>query len=163
MTDETKEDRNCANCACSFTQVSNVAGVDHQLFCRRDPVQAAKIRTTVPAVNSKGEPLFLRDGKTLRTQEVEQLGFLYRPVIATTVCFDGWRPLGTLPGDKWQNAQIDDQIERMVKGYARLMTDIQNDSLRSLLDNECPHGQTAGGPCPNCPDGIAVGVVLSAN
>ena len=126
--------RTCATCACSKIQKHPQLANVEQIFCRRDPINAAKVRVERAMINSKTkEPMFERDGKTPRTEIVEELGYMHRPVIATETCFDGWRPLGTLPGDKWTNARLDSQMaELLFAGFRKLSADMLRDSLLSI-------------------------------
>jgi len=72
--------RTCANCACSL-EVTNLQQISvKQLVCRRNPPQ-------VMAQQDK-------QGRLIGMSLVQS------PTEKSLVCFDGWRPAGTLPGDR---------------------------------------------------------------
>lgn len=99
-------DRSCANCACfaRMRQDGSIAPPDSALadaqpICRRFPPQARQARVGVPVLDRNGQPV--RDAKGgVRTEPKAVMMMGYPPVIPTAVCYDGWRPLGTLPGER---------------------------------------------------------------
>jgi hypothetical protein len=160
LVDQISENRTCANCACSITQEAN--GIK-QLFCRLNPAIGKMVRTQVPRI-IKGQPQ-IRDGKPVMEQG-EMLGFMFAPTMASLVCFDGWRPMGTLPGDF--SYRSSDMEKRFGAGLDRLLNDMKEDAaivgLQRASDSlperqgafECSHGVTAGEGCPDCEGGIAI-------
>jgi hypothetical protein len=164
MTTETKiEDqipRTCANCACSIMQTNVALGLGHEkehMFCRKDPVNAAKARFERPAIRN-GQPVIDKRTNKPQMETYDDLAFMYRPVIAHGTCYDGWRPIGTEPGDKFQNAGLDKMMEPLLKGFGRLYADMTNDAMANYFaehSGECTHGQKIGEPCSSCPDGKA--------
>lgn len=114
--------RSCANCACH--EVKTLApGAVSQSFCRRDTPMAARMRFQEQMFGPDKMPLFLKDGKTLRMQEVERDVYLHKPTEPSLVCFDGWRALGTLPGEDTAS----NERKTMVAGYQRLLADLERD------------------------------------
>jgi hypothetical protein len=100
VTDET---RTCATCAC-FARVKQDGTVAAALeeaapSCRRFAPSMQMARIEVPSMSATGKQLIDGKGKP-RTEFVNQLIVIYPPTRAGLVCFDGWRPLGTLPGEK---------------------------------------------------------------
>lgn len=96
----TSDERKCANCACfGYMQpdgviVNQADGV--QTVCRRNPPGARQVTIDVPEMRD-GKPVTDRGGRPIvRAAKVFQYG--YQPVPPEAVCFDGWRPVGELPG-----------------------------------------------------------------
>jgi hypothetical protein len=129
LVDQIAEERTCANCACSIIQEAPTLG--KQLFCRLNPAIGKMVRTQVPRI-IKGQPQ-VRDGKPVMEQG-EALGFMFAPTMATLVCFDGWRPLGTLPGDfTYRSSDIE---RRFGAGLDRLLNDMKEDAALQALARE---------------------------
>lgn len=100
MTDDSKSDiRNCSNCACYHEQTSALTAMQKQGFCRRDPPTAAQARVDVPRLDRMKNPVIGKDGRPIM-ESTQQLVYLYKPTMPELVCFDGWRPLDTQPGEK---------------------------------------------------------------
>src|SRR5271156_6822026 len=113
LVDQISETRTCNNCSCSIIQEAN--GVQ-QMFCRLNPAIGKMVRTQIPRI-IRGQPQF-RDGKPIMEQG-EMLGFMFAPTMASLVCFDGWRPLGTVPGDfSYKSSDIE---KRFGAGLERLL------------------------------------------
>lgn len=126
MTDETtkveSEPRSCANCACSHTMDHPQFG--KQLFCRRDPANAQEFNVQQPIIRN-GQPVMdKRDPTKPMMSSGRALFYLYKPTLPALMCFDGWRPIGTQPGEKWQNLKVDGMMEGIVKNYERLSQDV---------------------------------------
>jgi hypothetical protein len=101
---EQPEPRCCANCACFAAMLADgtvleadQAAPEIQRVCRKNPPGGRMVRMEVP-VFEKGAPVLRRPGGPQRTEMREVLQIGYPPAVATGVCFDGWRPLGTRPG-----------------------------------------------------------------
>jgi hypothetical protein len=154
MTTETKETpaRTCENCACSHLETNQLVPTEKQLFCRRDPAQAQRVRIEVPRKTRDGQPV-MRDGKPVM-ENGEGMAFLYRPVFGNLTCFDGWRPIGTLPGDKFQNAPLDILMNKALAGIERGLGAFVHDPFDGpavdLNDLVCPHGKEIGHMCDEC-------------
>lgn len=95
-------DRTCATCACSKIESVPTRPNEKQMFCRRNSAFAAEMRVEVPRIGRDGKPV-IRDGKPVMEAGKANM-FLYPPTDARLTCFDGWRPIGTLPGDRWEMA-----------------------------------------------------------
>jgi hypothetical protein len=95
------EARRCENCACYFEVRNPLNPLQCQGFCRREPPQSQQVRVDVPMMNGKGEPMIDAKGKPRMEQKI-QLAFVHELTARQMTCFDGWRPLGTQPGDDWR-------------------------------------------------------------
>lgn len=91
--------RTCASCACHLVQENQLNKLEKQSFCRRDTPQAAKLRSERPQMIN-GQPRMMKDGKTHIMETFDSVIYLYKPTMPELVCFDGWRPLDTLPGER---------------------------------------------------------------
>src|ERR1700692_1112216 len=91
--------RSCANCACNIMQKHMLNPLEQQMFCRREPPTAAQMRGETPRIRDGKPVMDKHTGKPIM-ESVQQLVYLYKPVTAESVCFDGWRPEGTLPGER---------------------------------------------------------------
>jgi hypothetical protein len=101
--DDIKQERICANCACHSMQTNLLNPTESQMFCRRDPPMAQRMRIKVPVIRD-GKPVMMRDSKTPLMTEEDQVHYMFRPTLATLVCFDGWRAEGTEPGQRSSDA-----------------------------------------------------------
>lgn len=120
--------RTCANCACHHIQQNQINPLESQSFCHRDPPSAAKMRGERPQMIN-GQPRMMKDGKTPIMQTVEEVIYLYKPTMPNLVCFDGWRPLGTLPGER-SGSELSEGIMAAMR---RLYTDmVQNNDAAEL-------------------------------
>lgn len=88
--------RTCANCACSFIREDAKNPLQKQMFCRLNPPVAAQLRGEKPRMRD-GKVVIGRDNKPVM-ENVTELHFLYAPTLPELVCFNGWRPMGVLPG-----------------------------------------------------------------
>jgi len=91
--------RECRACACYFEQVNIEKPNDLQGFCRRAPAEMARIRVSEPRRDLQGN-IVMRDGREVMNPPTEHVGFLFKPALPGGTCFDGWRPIGTLPGER---------------------------------------------------------------
>lgn len=110
--------RTCANCACHDIQKSSLNPLENQMFCRRDPPAAQMMRVDQPRMRD-GKVVMMKDGKTPLTESVQTLVYMFRPTLASLVCFDGWRPLQTEPGQR-----TIDSLDGMMGAMKRLYTDM---------------------------------------
>jgi len=106
-------DRTCANCACHWIQENAQNPMEKQSFCRRDPPKAAQMRGETPRMKD-GKAVMGRDNKPIM-ENVMVWAFLYNPTQPSLVCFDGWRPAETLPGEKLIGGLTDDAIGSAIK------------------------------------------------
>lgn len=100
MNDIKKVDRTCATCACFGTENNPMIPGKTQTVCRLNSAMLAQAEIEQPVLDQNKQPMFLKDGKTLRTQKVITQFFVYPPMSAELTCFAGWRPIGTEPGQR---------------------------------------------------------------
>jgi hypothetical protein len=147
------EARRCENCACYFEVRNPVNPLQSQGFCRREPPGAQQVRVTVPRLNGKGEPLFMRDGKTPQVEEKVQTAFVHELTARQMCCFDGWRPIGTPPGVDWRHDWLASLLERQLERIV-LKQEIEGDKATTeslFLDGvrEYRAGPPSGPPAAN--------------
>ena len=125
MTDE-KLERNCSTCACSIIQKHHITANETQMFCRRQTVMSHMARMERPALDPKTKQPMFRKGRgdekpTPIMETFNDLIYLFAPTLPELVCFDGWRPVGTPPGDfSYKTSDIE-------KLYADAMAKLSND------------------------------------
>ena len=132
MTEETKVDepRTCLNCACRFQAPSIETTTGLQSFCRRNTPGSQMVSVEVPRLDRHKQPVF-RDGKPV--MEVGKArAYGYPPTEDSMVCFDGWRPVGTLPGDK-------DDINKLLVVYSEQVKKLWNDLVMQQLEHSFPN------------------------
>lgn len=117
--------RTCANCACSIMRKHPVLVNEERMFCARNTVMSHIMRVGKPRIDPISKEVMndKRTGKPIM-ESVDDLVFVYAPTLAELTCYDGWRPIGTLPGDKWQNASVDQLMDGLMKNYQRLLDDV---------------------------------------
>lgn len=101
--------RRCGNCACYFEVSHPQNPLLKQGFCRLEPPSTAQVRVEVPMLDANGHPMMTKDkqGKPVpRMEGRTQLAYTHDPTQPESVCFDGWRPLGTQPGDDWGQHEL---------------------------------------------------------
>jgi hypothetical protein len=104
-------ERRCENCAC-YMEVKNPANqLQSQGFCRRDPAGAQTVRVQVPRMGKDGTPALDRQGRVV-LESREQMAYVFRLSARNLTCFDGWRPIGTAPGDRWEARFALQQLQR---------------------------------------------------
>jgi len=108
------EVRTCANCACSKVEENPQNKLETQMFCRRNNPIAAQIRIERPRVVNGEVQLDRRTQKPIM-ENATDVAYLYAPTQKELVCFDGWRPLGTLPGEKKIGGLSDDDVMKAIK------------------------------------------------
>ena len=100
--------RTCFNCACYFERtLSPLAPPQGQ--CRRNIAVPAQIQIEKPRLMDN-KPVIGKDGKPVTNKEVINT-FLYAPTLPDSVCFDGWRPIGTPPGRPFHDLELIDWKE----------------------------------------------------
>jgi hypothetical protein len=105
--------RTCSNCGCAARmnrkgEFSELAAVSAESFviCRRNMPQASEARTRQPRIDPRtGKPAQNSQGQQL-FDEVAAIQIGYPATLPEATCFDGWRPLGTLPGVRWESARL---------------------------------------------------------
>jgi len=101
MNEIEKVDRTCATCGCSIIKKIHEAAPASQMFCRKSPAKFAQMRMEVPRLDINKKVVMSKDGKTPVMENKVAEVYLYDPTMAELVCFEGWRPIGTEPGDQW--------------------------------------------------------------
>jgi hypothetical protein len=101
--------RTCANCACFGRMGSDGSMVETEAdstpVCRRNPPGAREQRVEVPYIDpATNAPVMDRGRTRMVAQKVLVIG--YPATVPAAVCFDGWRPPGTLPGVKWEAQRL---------------------------------------------------------
>lgn len=107
--------RSCGNCACFAHMLADgtvleapKAGAEAQTVCRRNTPGGRYVTIEVPVFDAKtGAPVLRRAGGEQRTERKQVLQIGFPPAVANGVCFDGWRPLGTEPGENYKVANIE--------------------------------------------------------
>lgn len=129
MNDSSEKPRMCLNCACfaliphpfdNFTTVS---------VCRRNQANLATATGETPRIGLRGEPVLGKDGKPIM-ERVNKTIYVYPATEETSVCFDGWRAIGMLPGDRY-NPQLDPFIAHLSKAIDSLLA---NAMVKTPLD-----------------------------
>ena len=98
-------DRNCKNCAC-YTEVTLSPMAPAQPQCRRNGPVPAQIKYERPLLDPKTKEVMIGKDLKPRTEAVVENVFLYAPTGPDKVCFDGWRPMETEPGENAQTEFI---------------------------------------------------------
>jgi hypothetical protein len=124
-TEEVK--RTCSNCACCIVQQNAQNPMEKQSFCQRDTPMFTRIRVERPRMRD-GQPVIDRTGKPILEMGEEGI-YLYKPTLPTLVCFDGWRPLGTLPGDDPVRTSYLSNVQPLLAAFRRLAEDVQTESI----------------------------------
>lgn len=151
--------RNCGNCACSAMQPNHINPLEKQMFCRRNPPMAQELAVDVQQVRD-GKPQFARDGKTPITHREKKMFYLFPPTMAELVCFDGWRPLGTEPGQRVIE-DLDGMTGALKRLWADMIAQLQSEalpqpedfniaSMPSMPIHIAPNGDTHEGPKSDC-------------
>ncbi len=98
-----KVDRTCATCACGMWQTNPNDPNHKQLFCQRNPPGYHIAKIEVPRMKDGMPVMSPRKGEEHKplTDQKDQAIYVYPPVMPELRCFDGWRPIGLEPGDKW--------------------------------------------------------------
>jgi hypothetical protein len=95
--------RQCSNCACFARMLPDGKVVptdsngDGMLVCRLETPASRLAYQEVPVIHD-GKPVIDRGKPRMERVQVVQIG--YKPVTPDAVCFNGWRPIGTLPGER---------------------------------------------------------------
>jgi hypothetical protein len=107
MENETKiiEPRTCGNCACCEVKPHAVNKLQTQAFCKLKPPTYAQIRADVPRLTKEGQPVIGKNNQPVMEPGFQEV-YLSSPTDVRLVCFDGWRPIGTLPGDRYEMADV---------------------------------------------------------
>lgn len=74
----------------------------------------AQAEGTEPRLDANKNMVMGKDGKPVMQKIVKQF-YSYPPMGTDMTCFDGWRPLGKEPGEKYNPAA--DAIEQIMKDH----------------------------------------------
>lgn len=140
MTTETPEPRTCINCACHSIQHDMTNPLLSQMFCRRDPPIAQQMRLERPRMRD-GKVVMGRDGKTAIMEQVQEIVYMYRPTKHSLTCFDGWRALGTEPGQR-DIGSIDGMTGALKKLWSDMLVQQQESSFSNPEEFANKAGQT---------------------
>lgn len=110
--------RECRTCACYFEQANVEDPRQVQGFCRRLPAEMAKVRMMEVRRDLQGA-VVMRNGEPVK-QPTEVTGYLFKPTRSEGTCFDGWRPIDTLPGER----NIDASIRQLRHKLGPMLSDI---------------------------------------
>ena len=97
------EDRRCATCACSIKLPNPRSVTGEDTYCRRNVPITREDRVRGP------DPSNPR-----KTVEGIQRLIEHELVHANAVCFDGWRPIGTPPGENYALVQLAPLLEQLL-------------------------------------------------
>jgi hypothetical protein len=111
--------RECSSCACYFEQANPDNALQSQGFCRRLPADMQQMRALEPRRDPKGSVVLGKDNQPIM-QPTQVVGYLFKPTKRDGTCFDGWRELDTLPGER----SIDATIRRARDSLEPLLTEI---------------------------------------
>jgi hypothetical protein len=109
-----KVERTCSTCACYFQQPHPENPKAIQGFCRLKKVLFTQMNIAVAAVDRFQKPMFDKTGAPRMVPERRDV-FIYDPTPPNGTCFDGWRPLGTLPGERWDSGLDRDQARERAR------------------------------------------------
>lgn len=131
MNESKNKERNCANCACHHVQENKINKLETQSFCRRDTPTAAQMRGERPRVRD-GKPDIDKHGRPIMENVMEVI-YLYKPTMPDLTCFDGWRPIGTLPGERASTEFSSSITAAMRRLYQDMMQGQDEAELDALL------------------------------
>ena len=121
--------RECANCACYFEATHAEHPDQYQGFCRRHPGQLTQSRVQVPRLDKENKPV-MKNGLPVMNNEVA-IGFLYAVTQRQGTCFEGYRPIGTLPGER-PMPEVAKELVRAILRLKAIPSDVRDD-LAELL------------------------------
>jgi hypothetical protein len=127
--------RTCANCAC-FARVKPDGKIveddpEAQTVCRRSPPGARQVSVDVPVLNN-GRPVMDAKGAP-RVQRMLAYQFGFQPTAPELLCYDGWRPLGTLPGDNHQFVRVLPLVAELTRGNSKVAQKIASAILDDMM------------------------------
>lgn len=110
--------RTCANCACHILQSNPmIPGSPPTSACMLNMPMLLQGEGQQPMLDKNQKPVMMKDKNTgldvVRMEKIVKQFFIYPPTQPELVCFDGWRPIGTLPGDKFSQAKVDAMMDSL--------------------------------------------------
>lgn len=146
----TRPTETCANCACFAHMLPDGTVLprdstrqEGQTVCRRSPPGGRWARVEVPVYDqATGEPLMRRPGvPRLEAKQVLEIG--YPPAVPGGVCFDGWRPVETRPGENAHLREVLPMLAELARGNTAAAKRLGQAMLDNLLDELPPGGRTS--------------------
>jgi hypothetical protein len=135
MSEETLK-RTCANCACHDTGTYPLTQQE-MMVCKRNPPNGIPMRVQRPSIDPITKQVRMAkraDKPTPIMEEVQTVVVFYNPTSPDMTCFDGWRPMGTEPGDfAYKSNVLEKQFEKTVAGMNRLLDDMATDVENTRL------------------------------
>jgi hypothetical protein len=124
------ESRVCLTCACHFAQKHPVNPLESQSFCRLKPPMAQQMRAETPRMRD-GKPVMDRHDKPVMEAQTV-IVYLYAPTQPGLTCFDGWRSLGTLPGER--EFESPNLLDTVVGAMKKLSGDLETNKEFDALE-----------------------------
>jgi hypothetical protein len=124
--------RDCAHCACYFESANPENPAQFQGFCRRWPAEFSQTRGQVPRLDPVTKLPVMKNGVPVMNNELI-MGYLYKPTQRQGICFDGYRPKGSLPGETRIDEKLKEFLLKLVEGSHNLFPQEVLGDLRQLL------------------------------
>jgi hypothetical protein len=125
------EGRDCGRCACYFEQANPENTLQSQGFCRRQPADMQQMRGMEPRKDLQGNIIW-KDGKQVM-QPTTIIGYLFKPTKRDGTCFEGWRPIGALPGERSIDVAVRRAVGRLKPALEKMPPELQG-VLSALFD-----------------------------
>lgn len=125
--------RECQSCACYFESANPEDPSKFQGFCRRQPADIMQTRGQEPRLDRDKKPVY-KDGVPVMNS-VMMTGYLFKPTQREGTCFDGYRPKGTLPGERMPalGPKLHDILLSLLEHTGDLVPHLVKDNVRELL------------------------------
>lgn len=146
--------RTCGNCACfahmlpdgtvlprDSKPTEGMASPYGQTVCRRSPPVGRWVEVEVPVFDpTTGAPVMRRPGvQRMERKQVLEIG--YPPAVHTGLCYDGWRPIGTRPGDNAHLAEVLPMVAELARGNMAAAKRLGQAMLDDLMAEMPPPGR----------------------
>lgn len=139
--------RTCANCACfahmlpdGTVLASDSKRAEGQTVCRRAPPGGRWVEVEVPVYDATGAPVMRRPGvPRMERKQVLEIG--YPPAVHSGLCYDGWRPIGTRPGDNVHLAEVLPMVAELARGNVAAAKRLGTAMLDNLMAELPPPGR----------------------
>jgi hypothetical protein len=129
--------RLCSNCACFGRMLPDGRVLDPSeptsegmLVCQLDTPASRLAHQEVPVLKD-GQPVMDRGRPRLERIQVVQIG--YKPVTPDARCFNGWRPIGTQPGENWKLTQLLPLVAELARGNPQAAKKLAEGMLADML------------------------------
>lgn len=118
----------------------DTARADGQTVCRRAPPGGRWTRVDVPVFDAAGAPVMRRPGvPRLEPKQVLEIG--YPPAVHSGVCFDGWRPVGTRPGENAHLTEVMPMVAELARGNMAAAKRLGQAMLDNIMAELPPPGR----------------------